>query len=343
MYKSYIIRCSCLLLLSSLALFSSAQGLIKSSSPNEYVVKKGDTLWDIAGVFLKSPWKWPSIWEKNSQISNPDLIYPNDIIYLLYRDGKPYLSTSKDGEGRLSPRVRATDKFTPITAIPRVALKSFVEDHRIVESQRISKMPYILAGVGLRELIAQGDEVFIRGVLDPDFSEYHIYREGKTYGAESGLATENTEIIRVGTVNILDKQGEISRAEIVHAKGLVRKGDFLVRSQSLQLDPLYYLAAAPEELTGSIIGAVNEAYQIARYDGVVVNLGASSGVYAGHVFNVLTSNQSVQDPRTNEMVDITNQKIAELMIVNVFENVSYAIILNAKNTVSTGNLVQGIP
>jgi hypothetical protein len=328
--------------LTGLSSLSSAQELIKNSSPNEYLVKKGDTLWDIAGVFLKSPWKWPSIWEKNSQISNPDLIYPNDVIYLLYRDGKPYLSTSKDGEGRLSPRVRQTDRFSPITAIPRIALKSFVEDHRIVEAQRISKMPYILAGVGLRELISKGDEVFIRGVLDPEFNEYHIYREGKTYGKESGLLTDNTEIIRVGTLSVLDKQGDISRAEITTAKGLVRKGDFLVRSQALPLMPLYYLAAAPEEVNGKIIGAVNDAYQIARYDGVVINLGASSGIYAGHVFNVLTSDKSVEDPRTNELVAITNQKIAELMVVNVFENVSYGIILSASNSVSTGNLVETV-
>ena len=79
---------STLVILSVLPALSNAATELKSDSPSEYVVKKGDTLWDIAGVFLQSPWKWPSLWENNSQIKNPHLIYPNDVIYLLYRNGR---------------------------------------------------------------------------------------------------------------------------------------------------------------------------------------------------------------------------------------------------------------
>lgn len=322
--------------------FSPAQDLIKQNSPSEYLVKKGDTLWDIAGIFLQSPWKWPSLWENNQQISNPDLIYPDDIIYLHYRNGKPYLSTDSSEQQRLSPRIRKTDRFTPIISIPQAALQTFVEERKIVEAARISKMPYILAGVGLRELISEGDEVFIKGALDPDFNQYDIYRQGKTYGFESDLASVNTEIIRVGSANVVDRQDDISRVDIVKAQGLIRKSDFLIRSQATSLKPLYYLAAAPAGLKGKVIGAVNDAYQIARYDGVVINLGAASGVYAGHVFNVMGARKSVKDPRTNEMIKISNQKIAELMVVNVFENLSYAIILSASHSISLGDTIETV-
>jgi hypothetical protein len=45
-----------------------------------YVVKDGDTLWDISDVHFENPFKWPEIWESNPHIANPHLIYPGDTL-----------------------------------------------------------------------------------------------------------------------------------------------------------------------------------------------------------------------------------------------------------------------
>ena len=73
---------------------------VRSDHPDEYVVVKGDTLWDISGRFLDKPWQWPAIWHANPQIENPHLIYPGDVVSLVYIDGVPQLRLNRSGRTR---------------------------------------------------------------------------------------------------------------------------------------------------------------------------------------------------------------------------------------------------
>ena len=96
------------------------------NAPDTYVVKRGDTLWDIASTFLRDPWLWPEIWQVNPQIENPHLIFPGDTLALTYRDdgrpavqvtqrGSPQPATGSGGFEKLSPK--QADRFVvPISS-----------------------------------------------------------------------------------------------------------------------------------------------------------------------------------------------------------------------------------
>jgi len=52
-----------------------------------HVIVKGDTLWAIAKHYLQNPFLYPEL-AKLSKIKNPDLIYPGNLVRIIYRDNK---------------------------------------------------------------------------------------------------------------------------------------------------------------------------------------------------------------------------------------------------------------
>src|SRR5450830_1374063 len=89
---------------------------LAANAPDNYTVKRGDTLWAISGLFLKSAWRWPELWGMNlTEIKNPHLIYPGQKLYLEKKDGRALLRTSQPATAdevptetvRLSPRTRS--------------------------------------------------------------------------------------------------------------------------------------------------------------------------------------------------------------------------------------------
>src|SRR3954469_10218518 len=56
----------------------------------EHVVKKGDTLWDLARTYLKDPFKWPEVFSRNSDIvEDAHWIYPGENIRIPRGEVKP--------------------------------------------------------------------------------------------------------------------------------------------------------------------------------------------------------------------------------------------------------------
>ncbi|MBS0458378.1 MAG: LysM peptidoglycan-binding domain-containing protein [Proteobacteria bacterium] len=143
---------------------------LRTDHPDTYVVKKGDTLWNISARFLNKPWLWPEIWHANPQIHNPHLIYPGDVLSLKYIDGKPQVEMTRGVA--LGPAV---------DTIPLSQVEDFLKNLRVIDNPKT--LPYI---VGLEEdqvRVTNGQLAYARGIPNAQPGDmFAIVRPTVAYG-----------------------------------------------------------------------------------------------------------------------------------------------------------------
>lgn len=143
----------------------SAEPQLRDDHPQTYTVVRGDTLWDISARFLKSPWLWPEIWQANTQIENPHLIYPGDVISLVYVDGQPRLIRGgRPDVVKLEPRVRSSGPRDAITTIPLNEIRPFLDKTRVLNSSDAADLPYVVSAEESRLYSAPGHVIYVRGL-----------------------------------------------------------------------------------------------------------------------------------------------------------------------------------
>ena len=145
---------------------------LNPNAPDEYVVRKGDTLWAISGRFLRSPWKWPQLWRMNkAQIRNPHLIYPGQRLHLIRADGRAWLS-GKGGNVletfRMSPQTRVEMLDSgPIATIKSHLIEPFLAEPLVVDDDTFETAPRIVSSDAAgRIMMGKGDRAYARGPVD---------------------------------------------------------------------------------------------------------------------------------------------------------------------------------
>lgn len=344
---------------------------LAANAPDRYTVKKGDTLWDISGIFLKTAWRWPELWGMNlSQIRNPHLIYPGQTLYLLRRDGRAMLSTAPGGLSgssletvRLSPRVRV--EGLPDTALPTLKshlIEPFLSEPVIVDENGLKAAPRIVAAQEDRVLLTRGDRAYARGqgdaVLIDDLQKkqqlFRVFRNAtplkdpvtaEVLGYEAQYVGKALLVRGESTQESTDKEGKPrtdiipATIDIVSAKEEMRVGDRLLPEPPPQL--LSYVPRVPEtEIDGRIVSVYGSAVvNAAQNQVVVINRGTRDGLQSGHVLAILKDGQRLID-KTDEarpMLKLPDERNGLLMVFRTFDKLSYALILEITDGVKVGD------
>lgn len=345
----------------------AAAAQLRGDHPDTYVVKRGDTLWDIAGRFLQRPWLWPEIWQANPQIRNPHLIYPGDVISLAYLD-RVGLQRGPGGD--------------PINAVPLAEIEPFLKDLRVVDN--LDGLPYV---VGLEEdrlRSSSGQVAYVRGldgiapgqrylVVRPEKRYRYVDRSGYCcdlfqsedldargqHMREAGTMWSNivfpsktTEFI--GYELMTQSTGTVTRGEVagIQASTLlldsegreVRVGDRLVPVEAQPYD-LQFFPHPPRQQQEygrlQVMAVADMMTTGGPRDVIALSGGSAQGIDNGTVFSVWRRGNSVTDRvkdglDRDEDVTMFEQKVrlpdefaGHAMVFRTFDKISYALVMSS--------------
>ena len=324
---------------------------LNPNHPDKYSVVRGDTLWDISGLFLQDPWHWPKIWKGNPQIENPHLIYPGDVISLVYRDGQPVLELTRGATAyKMSPEVREIKLESAISTIPLDAISAFLTRPRVVGENTLAQAPYIVAGSEERLISGAGDIVYVRNIDEADGDHYSVFRRGQTYTDPKTAEILGYEAIYTADA-VVDVMGEPSTVKLRKTTREVLVGDRLLAVIADNYEMNFIPRSPDQKLEGQIIAVFDGVSQVGQYQVVVLNKGQRNNLEIGHVLSIFQAGKSVIDPilsgredetffntenkdkDRNVRVTLPDEHAGVAMIFKIFEKVSYAIVMKATRAI----------
>jgi len=348
-------------LLLPMGLFADELTLNKNA-PKSYTVVKGDTLWDISGVFLKQPWLWPKLWRINSEISNPHLIYPGDVLRLVYdKDGNPMLVKGKP-KLKWSPKIRTTLKdLSPVNTIPLNIIAPYIKYDTIFSAEKYATLPYVLGSDEGFKSSVDGFRLYVNDDLEVGRS-YAIYQKGDEVFDPQTHESLGYYARLVGTAKAI-KGGDIankapSTLYVDGARREIRSGDFVAPINEGQMLPSFFtMQAAKTNLEGAIVKVSSEAREFGKLEVVMVNKGRRDEVQLGDVLSVKRKSPAVIETSEGPVYQKDSARwnllssgdegdyvmpiepIGNMMVFKVYDEVSMALILRTTKPLRLTDIV----
>lgn len=329
-------------------LVKATELVVRDDHPEVYVVKTGDTLWDISELFLATPWLWPQLWQANPQVDNPHLIYPGDHLYLNFINGKPVLTKKK--RIKLSPSVRSVPHDQAIPALPLTDVQAYLKREQVVSDEQLEQLPVVLGtnhgnrgGYATQLWYAQGDIA--------DTRQFGIYRVAEPLRRRDTHEQLGIRLKLVGVAHARAAEGDKMIAlKIESSLQEIKQGDRLMPLYPAENFSAVFQPAFPEQdIEAQIIATHSGADFFLAHEIVVIDRGAEDGLTPGHLLNVVQAGKMIvdgddapvyledtssYDKWEGAIINVGKNRLpseisGHLMVFRTFDKVSYAMIMAA--------------
>ncbi|TFW21683.1 LysM peptidoglycan-binding domain-containing protein [Duganella callida] len=326
----------------------------RADAPDQHLVVKGDTLWDIAGTFLDKPWCWPTVWGMNrDEIANPHWIYPGQIIWFdraagRLRLGNPVVADGAAALGaeRLQPRVRTEGLGRDaVPSIPPGVIEPFLTQPLIIEDDELKGAPRIVATQEGRVFLGKGDKAYVRGDLQGN-TTFQVFRPGAALKDPVTQQIVGYEAFYLGTLKLQADGGDVHTFSVATASQEMGKGDQL---RAVPPTPMQnYVPHPPQQAVDARVVAIYGGVTHAGQNQIVsINRGKLDGLDIGAVLQLYHAGRTVSDATApkgwfgrEQQVKLPDEEVGSLFIFRVFKHISYGLIMQVTAPVEVGDVAK---
>lgn len=314
--------------------------------PDTYVVQRGDTLWDISSMFLKDPWYWPEVWYVNPQVENPHLIYPGDVLRLVWIDGQQYIIRETVNTVRMSPEVRYEQHDGPILTVPYESISTFLTRPTVFAEEEIDGLPYVLSAKDGHLVTGAGNTIYARGFeTSPKIGErYTVMQVGDRLVDPDTDEFLGYEGIYAGEART-SRTGDPTSLFLTATNREVLNGNRLIRDD--EQPPLNFYPSPPaQQIDGRIVGLHDAISITGSAQIVIINRGTRHGLQPGNVLEVLRAGEEVTDTygkgtgAFGDKVTLPDEPAGTMMIFKTFDRISYGLIVRSTSEIREFDLVR---
>jgi len=310
--------------------------------PQPYIVKKGDTLWDIANYFFKEPQKWLNVWEQNLYITNPDLIYPGNEIWF-----KAHQPTSVQEKVKANNTVAIVHPQPKIVNKPVQRLSPPLDNHILLTALRHQDFisPHSEKGVGYivgakddRLHFGMNDIVYLK-ISSPTHinDSFDIFRTGDAIQSLDHQKTVGLLIHHLGTIKIISEDQGIYRGMVTQAFREIMRGDKLRPAQqtNTQITPI----TPKQRLFGHVLYIQNNGTEAGQNQTIGINIGLKDGLKNGMTLSIYRPGRRIEDQTKQQALTLPKENIANIIILKAQRDASLALVTYSTSAIHLGDIV----
>ncbi len=320
-----------------------------------YVVKRGDTLWELASRLLNDPYKWPHIWQLNPSIEDPHWIYPGDKLWIIPEDvmrNTKLENLRVEGmggpqeEAEAAPAAEEVSVSAPAEArqnsvvFKPADIMGFMSRNLLDHTATITSAPVTKPGY------ATYDEVYLNAGEDKGFQKgdtFNIFRVEEDVKHPVTNKKLGYRIRTLGKLEIKKVAQNTSRAEITSSNESIMEGDRITPTIEFRrevkfkdIDPQYY----DNPLKGYVLANREGKSHVAQHDIVYMDVGEKDGVQPGNLFEVYRPGEMQKNRERGGKVKMPGKILATLVVMTTKPDYSTALVLKSTEEFPMGEKVR---